>query len=73
MSQHPNILDFHITGADNESLDSYSMTASKENVTIEEDMDTSEVNDSKQWNITDQQVKLKDSTAIRVCVCVCLE
>ena len=48
------------------------MTASKENVTIEEDMDTSEMNDSKQWNITDQQVKLKDRTAIKVCVCVCV-
>ena len=33
------------------------MTASKENVTIEEDMDISEMNDSKQWNITDQQVR----------------
>ena len=35
----------------------FSMTASKENVTIEEDMDMSEMNDSKQRNITDQQVR----------------
>ena len=33
------------------------MTASKENVTIEEDMDMSEMTDSKQWNISDQQVR----------------
>ena len=35
----------------------FSMTASKENVTIEEDMDISEMNESKQWNITNQQVR----------------
>ena len=29
------------------------MTVSKEYVTIKEDMDMSEMNDLKQWNITD--------------------